>query len=62
LFRIIRELSTVEQAALHAELGVADAELGKHVPNIVALSVLRSIGLNAATASTILRNEGGVSD
>ncbi|MBO9609566.1 MAG: hypothetical protein J7639_26660 [Paenibacillaceae bacterium] len=61
-FRIIRELSTKEQTALHAELGVADAVLGEHVPNIVAMSVLRSIGLNAATASTILKSDGGVGD
>lgn len=61
-FRIIRTLSTAEQDALHASLGIADQVVGEHVANIVALTVLRSNGVSASKAAAILKSEGGVSD
>lgn len=61
-FAIVRALSTAEQSALRASLGIAVEVVGDHVPNISGLSVMRAIGVNASQAAAILKREGGVGD
>ncbi len=61
-FGIVKTLSTAEQAALRNQLGVANFLVGDHVPNVVGLTVMKSIGRSAQQAAVTLKSAGGVSD